>query len=355
MAEELGEKSELPTSRKRGEARGRGQVARSQDLGSAIDLIGATILIAIFGSFIAGGMRIIIIRALGNESPHSIVSIDSIAPLVLFCAVQGAKVLLPIMLIMFVIAYLAQAIQVGLMFTTKPLQPKLDRLSPLAGFKRIFSKRSLMKTGVSLIKLTAVMIIVTLVIRRQMPRVVALPMLDLVQLAPIIAWMLAELVAWLLILLLVIGLIDFFYQRWQHTQDLKMTKQEVKDERRSMEGDPETKSRRARMAQEVAMQRIQQDVPDADVIVTNPTHFSVAIKYDATGMAAPRVTAKGADMLAMRIRHVALMNSVPIVERPPLARALYWNIAVGGEISPEHYEAVAEVLAYVYRLEGSAA
>jgi flagellar biosynthesis protein FlhB len=355
MAEELGEKSELPTTRKRGEARGRGQVARSQDLGSAIDLIGATILIALFGSFIAGGMRVLIIRGLGNDSPQDLVTIDSIRPLVMFGALQAAKVLLPIMLLMFVIAYLAQALQVGLMFSTQPLQPKIDRLNPIAGVKRLFSKRSLMKTVVSIIKLTAVLIIVTLVIRRQMPKVVALPMLQLVQVTPVIAWMMAELVAWLLVLLLVIGLIDFFYQRWQHTQDLKMTKQEVKDERRSMEGDPETKSRRARMAQEVAMQRIQQNVPDADVIVTNPTHFSVAIKYDADGMAAPRVTAKGADILAMRIRHVALMSSVPIVERPPLARALYWNVDVGGEISPEHYEAVAEVLAYVYRLEGSAA
>ena len=355
MAEDLGEKSELPTSRKRSEARNRGQVARSQDLGSAIDLIGATILIALFASAIAGGMRIVIIRALGFQSPESIVSVDSIAPLVLFSAFEAGKVLLPIMLLMFAIAYFAQALQVGLMFSMKPLEPKIDRLSPLAGFKRIFSKRSLVKTAVSLVKLTVVIIIVVLVIRRQMPKVLALPMLEIVQLAPVVARMLGELVAWLLVLLLVIGIIDFFYQRWQHTQDLKMTKQEVKDERRSMEGDPETKSRRARMAREVVMQQIQHAVPNADVIVTNPTHFSIAIKYDAEGMSAPRVTAKGADILAMRIRHVGLMNSVPIVERPPLARALYWNVEVGAEISAEHFEAVAEVLAYVYRLQGSAA
>jgi flagellar biosynthetic protein FlhB len=121
-----------------------------------------------------------------------------------------------------------------------------------------------------------------------------------------------------------------------------------------MDGDPETRARRQRMAQDIAMQRIQAAVPEADVVVTNPTHFSVAIRYDAGSMDAPKVTAKGGDFLAMRIRHLAAAHGVPVVERPPLARALYWNVEVGQEVHPEHYEAVAEVLAYVYRLEGRA-
>ena len=134
-----------------------------------------------------------------------------------------------------------------------------------------------------------------------------------------------------------------------------MTRQEVKDERRSAEGDPEVKARRFRMAREIALQRIQHAVPKADAVVTNPTHFSIALQYDSKKMHAPRVVAKGADFLAFKIRHIAIASDVPIVERPPLARALYWGVEVGQEIAPEFYEAVAEVLAYVYRLEGRAA
>ncbi len=159
----------------------------------------------------------------------------------------------------------------------------------------------------------------------------------------------------LLALLLTIGLIDFFYQKWQHGQDLKMTKHEVKDERRSMEGDPKLKSKRFQMAREIALQRINSAVPKADVIITNPTHYSVAIRYDAATMKAPKVVAKGVDYLAMRIREVGRTHSIPIVERPPLARGLYASVEVGQEVSPEFYQAIAEILAFVYRLETQAA
>jgi len=149
--------------------------------------------------------------------------------------------------------------------------------------------------------------------------------------------------------------VDLLYQRWQHTEDLKMTKQQVKDERRSSEGDPEVKSRRFQMAREIIRQRLGAAVPEADVVVTNPTHFAAALKYDSDEMAAPRLVAKGADHLAMQIRLIAVAHGVPIVERPPLARALYRNVEVGQEVPSDLYEAVAEVLAYVYRLEGRAA
>jgi flagellar biosynthetic protein FlhB len=153
--------------------------------------------------------------------------------------------------------------------------------------------------------------------------------------------------------MLIIGVADYMYQRWQYTQDLKMTRHEVTDERKSMEGDPEIKARRFRMARQMALQRVNQAVPKADVIVTNPTHFSVALRYDAETMAAPRVVAKGVDFLAMRIRQIAMTHGVPIVERPPLARALYYGVEVGRDVPAEHYQAVAELLAYVYRLDES--
>jgi flagellar biosynthetic protein FlhB len=164
----------------------------------------------------------------------------------------------------------------------------------------------------------------------------------------------AELALWLFAVMLVMGAADFLFQKWNHTQELKMTKQDVKDERRSMEGDPQIKGKRFKMGREIMRQRIGAAVPKADVIVTNPTHFSVAIQYDPETMAAPRVVAKGADELAMTIRHLARMHGVPILERPPLARALYRHVDVGREIHPQYYEAVAQVLSYVYRIEKEA-
>ena len=259
------------------------------------------------------------------------------------------------MILVAVVAYASNVIQVGLLFTTEPIKPKLDKINPISGTKKLFSKRNLVKTFVNTGKLLAAGIVAILVGARHLEPLLSLPRLGVAQALYKIALICLEMAAWLLLLLLALAVIDLIYQRWQHIQDLKMTKQEVKDERRSVEGDPEVKKRRLRMAQEIALQRIQSAVPDADVVVTNPTHVSVAIKYDSETMRAPRVVAKGADYMALRIRTVARQTGVHIVERPPLARALYAATDVGQEISAEHYEAVAEILAYVYRLEGRAA
>jgi flagellar biosynthetic protein FlhB len=157
-----------------------------------------------------------------------------------------------------------------------------------------------------------------------------------------------------LAILLTLGVLDFMYQRWKHNRDLRMTKQQIKEEMKQSEGDPEVKRRRVRMQRQIAMQRISSAVPKADVIVTNPEHISIAIQYDSGSMNAPRVVAKGADYLALRIRHIAMQHGIPIVERKPLARALYKEVAVNQEVPPAFYKAVAEILAYVYRVSGKA-
>jgi flagellar biosynthesis protein FlhB len=312
-------------------------------------------LIAFFGGAAIVGMGTLMQRVLQGEVPGNPLDHESIKPLVLWVAAQGARVAGPGLLAMFVVACLAQFLQVGWLFTTQPIKPNFSRLNPVGGLKKFVNLRNMVKTGVNVIKLGIVGVIATMVLRKHLPGIAALPMLGMAPGMFKVALMGLELASWLLAVLLAIGLIDLFYQRWQHTKDLKMTRQEVKDERRSVDGDPELKARRFRMARDIAMQRIQQAVPKADVIVTNPTHFSVAIKYDPTTMKAPRVVAKGADFLAFKIRHVGIASGVAIVERPPLARGLYWNVKVGQEISPEFYEAVAEVLAYVYRIQGKAA
>jgi len=197
--------------------------------------------------------------------------------------------------------------------------------------------------------------VVWAVVYSEWERVLAITVLDLVPALAVAGSIILKVAIWVIVVLFVLGLADFTYQKWQHTQDLKMTRHEVKDERKASEGDTETKGRRLKLARQMAMQRLSRDVPRADVIVTNPTHFSVALQYDQKSMDAPRVIAKGADYLALKIRYIASAHGIPIVERPPLARAIYNDVPVGREIHQAHYEAVAEVLAYVYRLEGRAA
>ena len=354
MAEDLGERTEDPTGKKLADARNRGKIAKSKDLSGAIDLIAAAIVVAMLGSYISSEFADLMTRTLGSAPVGQANPFDYVAPSLHQAARSALVTVGPIMLLMFAVILIAHFVQIGPLFTTKPLSPDFNRLNPISGIKRIVSLRGIMQTLMSIAKLSVVGTIVVLVIMRNEIKLVRLPLLSPGQATMVTIAVLIEILAWVLTILFVIGVIDYLYQKWQHKKDLRMTKQEVKDEFKSLEGDPELKRRRFRMAQEVAMQRVNTEVPDADVIVTNPTHFSVAARYK-NEWGAPRVVAKGADQLAMRIRFVAMANGVPIVERPPLARALYWGTKEGDLISEEHYEAVAEILAYVYRLDGRAA
>lgn len=355
MADDLGERTELPTPRRLTEARNRGQVAKSQDLSAAVDLIGGFLLIIALAGMLASGFAKVMQRVLAGEAPGDPVRAEALVDTIRWAAGEAAMMGIPFLLLMGLVAFIGQITQVGVLFTLYPLKPKGDRLNPIAGLKRMFSRRNLVKTLVNAIKLTLVLLVLSGVLYFQVTRLSSLPSLPLWMAVDQAARLIVELCLWLLLVLLVLGLIDYFYQKWQHQQDLKMTKHDVKDERRQMEGDPEMKAHRFRFAQQIAMQRIQNAVPKADVVVSNPTHYAVALGYDARTMHAPKVVAKGADFLALRIRQVARMHGVPVVERPPLARALYGGVEVGQEIRPEHYEAVAEILAFVYRMENRAA
>lgn len=355
MAEELGERTEQPTARRRGEARNRGQVAKSQDLGSAIDLLGALLMLIFLGAPLAASLAGVLRYLLDARASGHGLGGDEVAGYTWWAAVQALTAMAPLLLVAVIVSALAQFVQVGWLLTAYPLKPKLEKLSPLKGVQRLFSKRSAVKAGVGVVKLVIIATVAIIIIIRNFESAAALPLLEVAGAAALIGKLLLELAAWMLALMLVVGIVDLLYQRWQQTQDMKMTKQEVKDEHRAMEGDVDTKGRRLRMARQLLLQRMQQTVPTADVIVTNPTHFAVALKYDGDRMRAPRVVAKGTDEVAIRIRQIAAVHGVPIVEKPPLARALYYNVDVGREVSPQFYEAVAEVLAYVYRLAGKAA
>jgi flagellar biosynthetic protein FlhB len=353
MAEDLGDKTEAPTSRRLEEAREKGQVVKSQDLVGAIDLVAALVLLATLGGGIIRAFAQVMRRSL--DSGYEQIRIDTVGPLLRAIVLELLVGAGPVIGGLLVISVLAHLVQTGLLWTTEPLIPNLDRLNPINGIKRLFGARGGAKTVVNSLKLVAVLWTAWSYIEGAATKVVSMPSLTAAGTLQETGHMAVDLASRLLVMLLVIGIIDFMYMKWQHNRDLRMTMQEVKDERRSMDGDPQIKGRRLRMMRELAVQRINADVPRAAVVLTNPTHYSVAIEYDTQTMKAPRVIAKGVDFVAMRIRHVAMLHSVPIVERPPLARTLYASVEVGQEISPQYYEAVAEVLAYVYRLEAHAA
>lgn len=348
----MGEKSEQPTGKRLLDARRKGQVARSQNLSAAALLSAAVVLVYAFGASMLEGIGSVMRRALDPESLGTTLTTEPLMRDMIFFGGQTVRVVAPIMVIMFVIALAEQIVQVGWFVSADPLQPKLSKFNPIKGLKKLFSLRSLVKGVVDVCKLTVIGLVAWVVIGINQERIATLATLTVVGALVEIARLVFELALWVLAVLLFIGVVDWLYQKWQHTSDLKMTKHEVKEERKTVEGDMQTKARRMRMAREIVRQRLQAAVPQADVIVTNPTHFSVAIKYDAETMAAPRVIAKGADFLAMQIRLIGAAHGVPIVERPALARALYANVDVGREVPAAQYEAVAEVLAYVYRLEG---
>ena len=240
--------------------------------------------------------------------------------------------------------------------TAKPIMPSFQKIDPIKGAKRLADLKALMRLLQSLLKMVVIAVVAAISIFGDMHKLLHIGDMNTVAAFALIAQMVFWFAVKLTVLLFILALLDFWYQKWQRNEELKMTKQEVEDETKSMDGDPRMKARRAKVAQQLAMQRMAQAVPGADVVVTNPTHFSVAIKYDAATMSAPKVVAKGADYMAFRIREIAVANGIPLVEKKPLARALYANVEIGEHIPPEHYAAAAEILAYVYRLseEGAA-
>ncbi|MBI9017115.1 MAG: flagellar biosynthesis protein FlhB [Phycisphaerae bacterium] len=351
MPGQSGEKTEAPTPKRIQEAREKGQVAKSADLCAAVGLIAGLLILNFYGKSMMVSMMDLLTEYL------SVDKMPATGQLVLDqawrqAAMHFAAILAPMLLILFVIAIVVNLFQVGFMFVSKPLTPSFEKISPLAGFKRMFSARSAVKLMMSLLKVTIIATVAYFTIKSLMPEIMTISSLGFMQVLSVGGGMVFMLGMRLALVLLVLAIIDYSYQKYQMIQDLKMTKQEIKEEMKRMEGDPMMKQRRRQIARQLAMQRMSQAVPQADVIVTNPTHFAIALKYDPNEMDAPKVVAKGADYMAKRIREIAMENNVPIMERKPLARALYKSCEVGDSVPPELYKAVAEVLAYVFELAG---
>jgi flagellar biosynthetic protein FlhB len=352
MSDDLGERTEEATPRRLREARTEGRVARSNDLTAAIALLVSTfILWMMSGTFLEqGGLllkRMIDLDVIGNALEPA-----GAWQALVHVSAGAAGLLLPVLLLMLISVAGAQLLQFGLLFTFKPLEPQLQRLDPIKGLQRIFGISGVIRVSLDSMKILIVLIVAGLTVWQYAPDVLALPALEMKAIVSRVGWMLADLSMRIGGVLLVLGILDFVYQRWKYRQDLKMTRQQVKDDMKDAEGDPGHKRRRMRMMQQLAMQRIASSVPQADVIVTNPEHLAVAIKYDPATMAAPVVIAKGADLVAFRIRQIGERHGVPIVERKPLARALHAQVEAGQPIPADLFKAVAELLAWVYQLEG---
>jgi flagellar biosynthetic protein FlhB len=352
MADEsFGEKSEAPTQRRIEEARERGQVPHSVDLTAALILLASMAALYFSGSSMGGAML---------RTMHDMLEFDQAGtmdtPAVIAEFVRSAyhfvATVAPIIITIAVVAILANLVQSGIVVSSHPLQPSLDKLDPFKGFGRIFSKRALARLVGNLLKLGGLSYVAWIAIRGDFDRIVALSDMEVGQMFSNGGEVVVSLGFKLGLILLVVAVLDYMYQRWQFLEDLKMTKQEVREEMKRMEGDPMIREQRRHIQRQMAMQRMASAVPKADAIITNPTHFAIAVRYDADTMAAPQVVAKGADLVAKRIREIAMEHGIPIVEKPALARSLYKAVEVGQEIPLEFYQAVAEVLAFVYRISG---
>lgn len=352
MAEDAGEKTEAPTAKRVRDAREEGNVARSQDLAAAILILAGAGVIWAGGPIIARSMIALFRRCLGGAGP---IDAQDLGPFIARALYDTAWALLPILGGLMVAAVLANLVQVGFLLSGKRLTPDLANLSPIKGFSKLFGKgRGPVHLLMSFAKLGAVGYVAYAAVRGRMADIVSIQQLDFVPGFGLAFDILLSVTVRIGVALLVLAFVDFAYQKWRNTEQLKMTKQELKREMQESDGDPHVKARRRQIARQQAMRRVEKDVPTADVVVTNPTHFAVALKYDDGRMRAPVVVAKGADLIAKRIRELAMANRVPVVERKPLARALYEAVKVGEEIPEDLYAAVAEILAYVYELDGKA-
>ncbi|HUR84815.1 MAG TPA: flagellar biosynthesis protein FlhB [Solirubrobacteraceae bacterium] len=351
MAEERDEeRTEPATPRRREEARERGQVVRSADLSSAVVLLAAVLALRFLGKSMIGGLFASVTTVLGglaaaDGEPENL--------LLHFGGALGAVALgfLPFVGIIVAAALAVNLGQVGFLFTTRPLMPDLDRIDPVSGLGRIFSLRGLVRLAGGLLKLAAVALVVGWTLWVERVRLVELSGRGFELVGGVAADLMLSLSLRAALALLVLAVFEYAFQKWEFERNLRMSKREIREELKRFEGDPRIRERRRAVQQQLALQRMLLGVPGATVVITNPTHLAVAVRYEQS-MDAPVVVAKGAETLALRIRESALENDVPIVERKDLARALYRSVDVGQVVPADLYRGVAEILAFVYRLKG---
>lgn len=352
-----GEKTEEPTSKKLEDARKEGQVAKSKEIGNAFGILALFLILKIYiGSM---GTRFLeLFSAVYGQIPSistlysGNLPIAALQVLIKSMMLQMIIIAAPIFLVGVVVAFVCDVAQVKWRPTSKPMQPKFSKLNPMKGFARIFSPGSLVELLKSVLKLAVIGYMVYSYLKGRIGQIFLLYDISIGQAIELIGDVVIELGIRIAAVYMIIAMLDYAYQKYKFKQDMKMTKQEVKDEYKNQEGDPQVKGKQKQRMREASMRRMMQQLPEADVVITNPTHYAVAIKYDPDKYDAPYVIAKGENYLAQRIKDIARDNEIEIVENKPLARMLYANVEIGGLVPPELYQVVAEVLAFVYHLKG---
>lgn len=352
MADDNGDKTEAPTPRRRQEAREQGQVAKSNDLVSACSLLLAVILLGWFGPALKDSFQTVVLESMSAQNLGDMHA-GNVGTTTLRLVLVASLAATPILIGMMVAAVLGNVLQVGLMISPERLTPKIESLNPMKGFSKIFGGwPTFAQLGMNLLKLAIVSMVGYSAVHGKIGLIVGAQQLEYKQIFSLASGVVYAIALRVAVVLVVLAIIDYAWRKFKHERDLRMTKQEVKEEMKRMDGDPMIKQRRRQIAMKMARDRQKAAVPKADVVVTNPTEFAVALKYDPEKGNAPRVVAKGKGLIAAEIRRIAIENGVPILERPPLARALFRLCEVGQEIPEEFFTTVAEILAYVYELTG---
>lgn len=345
------QKTEEPTAKKIEEARKKGQVALSREVNNWVMLFTGTIVISAMSPYIFSNIAEIL-KAYFERS-YAFPSVPGGLDILLGEGFKHVMMIMALpMVFLMLAAFLSPFIQVGPLFAPESIKPELSKISPIKGFKRLFSMRSLMEFAKGILKLAIIGLVGVIILYPYFDKfehMIGLPM-------PVLLDELKSLVVrvmiGVLVVLMVVAVIDLVYQRYEHTKKMRMTKQEVKEEYKQTEGDPHVKSKLRQLRAERARQRMMQAVPSADVVITNPTHYSIALKYDPEIMEAPLCVAKGIDEVALRIREVAKQHDIILYENKPLARTLYDVVEVDETIPPEQYQAVAEVISFVFKQKG---
>jgi flagellar biosynthetic protein FlhB len=351
MPEQHGDKSQEPTPHRRQKAREEGHVARSQDLTSAVLLLAGVLALWLLGGPLIGFLMRYSEEQLGGDAwlrmdvESSVLEFNTVA-------IELARYALPVMAAVVVVAILVNMMQVGVLFLPSKLAPDITRIDPIRGLGRLFSITNAARLGFGLFKIAIIATVALVSLYSERATILGLAGMAPEQIAVYLAKVMIFTTMKVGVVLLVLAILDYAFQRWKHEQDLRMTPQEVREEMKNLEGDPQIAARRKTVQRQLVLNRLSSAVPKADVVITNPTELAVAIQYDLETMAAPLVVAKGAGLLAQRIRRLALDHGIPIVEKKPLAQALYRDVEVSQPIPREKYAAVAEVLAYVYQLKG---
>ena len=349
--EDDSQKTEDPTPKKIEESRKKGQVAMSREINNWVMLFTGTIVVLAIGPAVMSNLTAFMKNFI--EKAHTIPSIPGGFSFILgdtFWEVLGILTLPLVILV--VAAIVGPFIQIGPLLAPEIVKPDISKISPMKGFKRLFSMRSLMEFVKGILKLgiiTVVGVILIYPFYGQVDHFIGLPVPTMMD---ELTSLVTRLMLGILVVLLVVAVIDLVYQRYEHYKKMRMSKQELKDEYKQTEGDPHVRAKLRQLRQEKAQQRMMQAVPEADVVITNPTHYSIALKYDPEVMDAPVVVAKGVDEVAMRIRELANDNDIPLYENKPLARVLFDTVEIDQIVPEEHYRAVAEVISYVFKLKG---